>query len=116
MDLIKQFFLEAFPNPERVGCPDEETLMALAEGRLPPGHPALTHVSSCSECFAEYRGCCFELEDKEKSTEAPIVEKLKTNTWPTIAYFLGVKRETANTPVQRVREWIAGRWRRRYSR
>ena len=33
---MKDFFLEANPNPDRIGCPDERTLRALAEDRLPP--------------------------------------------------------------------------------
>lgn len=56
LDLMKDFFLEANPNPDRVGCPDEQTIRALAEDRLPPGHPARLHLASCSECFTEYRG------------------------------------------------------------
>nr|AOS95247.1 hypothetical protein [uncultured bacterium] len=54
-DLMKDFLLEAFPNPERKGCPDDKTIKALAEDKLPPGHPARLHVGSCSECYAEYR-------------------------------------------------------------
>jgi hypothetical protein len=53
-DLMKDFLRESFPNPERKGCPDEDTLQALAEDRLPLDHPALLHVGSCSECYAEY--------------------------------------------------------------
>ena len=56
MDFIKDFFLEANPNPERVGCPDEPTIKALAEDRLPVSHPGRLHLAECSECFAEYRG------------------------------------------------------------
>ncbi len=51
---LNDFLLEAFPNPERIGCPDDETLKAYAEDRLPPGSPVLPHVSSCSECYREY--------------------------------------------------------------
>ena len=56
MDLIKDYFLEENPNPERKGCPDEQTLQGLAEDRLSVSHPARLHLASCSECFAEYRG------------------------------------------------------------
>jgi hypothetical protein len=56
LDLMKEFFLEANPNPERIGCPEERTLRALAEDRLPVSHPARLHLSTCSECFAEFRG------------------------------------------------------------
>ena len=55
MNFIKDFFLEANPNPERVGCPDEPTIKALAEKRLPVTHPGRLHLADCSECFAEYR-------------------------------------------------------------
>ena len=54
-DLLNDFLLEAFPNPDRKGCPDEKTLRAFAEDRLPAGNPVLEHVGSCSECYAEYR-------------------------------------------------------------
>jgi hypothetical protein len=52
---MNEFLLEAFPNPERKGCPDESVLKALAEGRLPSNDPVGLHVGSCSECYAEYR-------------------------------------------------------------
>ena len=47
--------MEAFPNPERKGCPGENTIKALAEDRLPADDPARVHLGSCSECYAEYR-------------------------------------------------------------
>ncbi len=56
MDLIREYFLDAHPNPERIGCPDEKTLKDLAEDRLPLEHPARLHLASCSECVAEYLG------------------------------------------------------------
>jgi hypothetical protein len=52
---IRQFFLEANPNPERRGCPDEKTLKDVAENKLPLKHPARLHLASCSPCFAEFR-------------------------------------------------------------
>ena len=53
-DLLNDFLLESFPNPERKGCPDDETLKAYSEDRLPPGNPVLPHIASCSECYREY--------------------------------------------------------------
>jgi hypothetical protein len=52
---IRQFFLEANPNPERQGCPDEKTLKDIAQNKLPLKHPARLHLASCSPCFAEFR-------------------------------------------------------------
>ena len=63
---MKDFFLEANPNPERIGCPEEQTLRALAEDRLPASHPARLHLASCSECFAEFRGFRGDWEHRRK--------------------------------------------------
>jgi hypothetical protein len=52
---IRRFFLEANPNPERQGCPDEKTLKDVAENKLPLKHPARLHLASCSPCFTEFR-------------------------------------------------------------
>src|ERR1700744_6590478 len=63
---MKDFFLETNPNPERIGCPEERTLRALAADRLPKSHPARLHLASCSECFAEFRGFRGDWEQSRK--------------------------------------------------
>jgi len=63
----RQFFLEANPNPERQGCPDEKTLKDIAENRLPADHPARLHLASCSPCFAEFRSFKGQFEAKRSS-------------------------------------------------
>ncbi len=77
-DLLKDFLLEAFPNPERKGCPDEQTLKALAEGRLEVDHPAALHVGSCSECYSEFRNYRQDWREakpaKLEPGPAPVVE------------------------------------------
>jgi hypothetical protein len=62
---MKDFLLETFPNPERKGCPDDKTLEALAEDRLPAEHPARLHVGSCSECYAEFRHYRLDWEESK---------------------------------------------------
>jgi hypothetical protein len=64
---MKDFFLEANPNPDRIGCPEERTLRALAEDRLPASDPARLHLASCSECFAEFRGFRGDWEQSRKA-------------------------------------------------
>lgn len=68
-DLLNDFFLESFPNPERKGCPDEQSLRAFAEDRLPAGNPILQHISSCSECYAEYRHYRQDWKEASNKTE-----------------------------------------------
>jgi hypothetical protein len=118
MDLIKDFFLEAFPNPERADCPAEEVLRFLAEGRLPPGHSALLHIASCSECFREYRSFCFELQDAQDQATAKSATA-GTNTadamnWSKLASALG-SNDGGVTGIKHILEWITV-YRHRYSR
>jgi hypothetical protein len=67
LDFIKDYFLEANPNPQRMGCPSEEILKAIAEGRLPANHTSRLHLTTCSECFAEFRGYRADLEESWRS-------------------------------------------------
>ncbi len=64
MKPTRQFFLEANPNPERQGCPDEKTLRDIAENSLPADHPARLHLATCSPCFAEFRSFKGQFEAK----------------------------------------------------
>lgn len=47
---------EGFPNPDRAGCPDNETLRAMAFRKL--SHEQLMgwidHLGTCTPCFREY--------------------------------------------------------------
>ena len=47
---------EGFPNPDRAGCPDNETLKAMAFRKL--SHEQLVgwidHLGTCTPCFREY--------------------------------------------------------------
>ncbi len=74
MKSIRHFFLEANPNPQREGCPDEKTLREMAENRLPPDHPARLHLASCSPCFAEFRSFKAEADARRAS-------RLKVLAW-----------------------------------
>jgi len=107
MDLLKEFLLEAFPNPDREGCPDEETLIALAENRLPPAHPARLHLGSCSECYAEYRGCCLELQEKNNPTlDTPDPEETRVvRSW---SKTVSVLRPNLTRPTKAV-HWLRDR-------
>jgi hypothetical protein len=62
LGFAKSYLSEAFPNPERIGCPPDSELKGLAEhpkGADPLISPHLTH---CSPCFNRY----MELLDEPK--------------------------------------------------
>ncbi|MGE4222285.1 MAG: hypothetical protein AB7I23_03025 [Vicinamibacterales bacterium] len=52
---IDEVFGRANPNPDRIGCPARDTLVAMARHRPPLGDPAYEHLASCSPCFLEFR-------------------------------------------------------------
>lgn len=68
-ELLEEFFLEAFPNPDRIGCPDETALQAFVENGPVVDDPVLRHVASCSECYREYRH--LRREDAERKAGLP---------------------------------------------
>jgi len=49
-------FRTGFPNPQRIGCPPQETLNAVARkgGGTAEGESILEHLTCCSPCFTEY--------------------------------------------------------------
>lgn len=47
---------EGFPNPDRAGCPDNETLRAMAFRKLSQEQLVvwIDHLGTCTPCFREY--------------------------------------------------------------
>jgi hypothetical protein len=54
-DEIDELFGRAHPNPERIGCPPHDVLVALARRERPIGDPAYGHLAECSPCYVEVR-------------------------------------------------------------
>jgi hypothetical protein len=71
-EALEYFLLTAFPNPTRTGCPTDDVLRSIAEGRLPADDPAQLHVGSCSECYAEYRHYRMDWEQLHGAGPAPL--------------------------------------------
>jgi hypothetical protein len=74
--------LNDFPNPDRVGCsPDKTVLKAIAAKTLPFSDPAWRHTARCSPCLREV-----------KAFEAAV--KTASNRWraalPTAAVVLAI--------------------------
>lgn len=53
-DVLRRAFLNAYPNPERIGCPGTATLRALVEGRGSDTDELTEHMSQCSPCTREF--------------------------------------------------------------
>src|SRR5438093_4507413 len=77
LDFARSYLSEAFPNPDRQGCPPDTALRSLAFNPT-EGQPAVTeHLAACSPCFRRYG----ELLAESKSQR----EKEKRFTWGRIS-------------------------------
>ncbi|MBB5319454.1 hypothetical protein [Tunturibacter empetritectus] len=92
---MNDFLLEAFPNPERKGCPDESTLKALAENRLPLEDPAGLHLASCSECYGEYRHYRLDWKEAKEAESASVTSVSGSNDAKSSAIHLAAKRPSS---------------------
>jgi hypothetical protein len=53
-DFVRAYLSEAFPNPERAGCPQDHVLRSFARNPR-RGDPSIAdHVTCCSPCFNAY--------------------------------------------------------------
>jgi hypothetical protein len=54
MEWVRQAILKAYPNPGHIGCPEPETLKAMARRAVPITAAEQDHIFHCSPCFATY--------------------------------------------------------------
>jgi hypothetical protein len=51
----KSYLSEAFPNPQRIGCPPDSDLQRMAEHPVEARDATLSaHLTCCSPCFNRY--------------------------------------------------------------
>lgn len=71
LDPVEQVFLHAYPNPDRVGCPGDNVVQAIARKSLPLNHPAREHLAQCSPCYSDFRR--FQREDRTRSSRIRVL-------------------------------------------
>jgi hypothetical protein len=77
-DEIDEVFGRGNPNPDRIGCPPHEVLVALARRERPIGDPAYDHLSECSPCYLEVRAL----------KQAADLQRRRILTWAAAAAFV----------------------------
>jgi len=60
----KRYLSEAFPNPDRIGCPPENVLRASAFSPLTADPAVSEHLTCCSPCFNCYMAFLTELQEE----------------------------------------------------
>ncbi len=62
----KSYLSEAFPNPQRIGCPPDAALARMAERPTEQDAPISAHLTGCSPCFKRYMEILAELKRKSR--------------------------------------------------
>lgn len=56
LEAFERIIHEDFPNPQRIGCPGDETLLKLAEGSVHVQQTRLlAHIRQCAPCFDQLK-------------------------------------------------------------
>lgn len=56
LEAFERIIHEDFPNPQRIGCPGDDTLLKLAEGTSQVQQTGLlAHIRQCAPCFDELK-------------------------------------------------------------
>jgi hypothetical protein len=67
LDFARSYLSNAFPNPERAGCPPDSSLRSLAFNPRETEPTVTEHLASCSPCFRRYSELLAELKAQQKS-------------------------------------------------
>jgi hypothetical protein len=62
---LQESALREFPNPERVGCPDAETLAGMSRRIIQMTQDQLHHVTHCSPCFQTFLAIRQEVRQRQ---------------------------------------------------
>src|SRR2546427_5810846 len=87
LDFARSYLSEAFPNPDRQGCPPDAALRSLAFNPT-AGEPAMTeHLAACSPCFMRYSEFLTELKSQREKEKRLSWAKISvwTNAHPVLA-------------------------------
>jgi len=66
LDFARSYLSEAFPNPDRQGCPPDAALRSLAFNPRESEPTVTEHLAACSPCFRRYSELLGELKSQPR--------------------------------------------------
>ena len=69
LDFARSYLSEAFPNPDRQGCPPDAALRSLAFNPNESEPTVTEHLAVCSPCFRRYTQLLAELKSQQRAEE-----------------------------------------------
>ena len=72
LNFAHSYLSEAFPNPQRIGCPSDWELIEMSERPNEEKHALISeHLTFCSPCFNRYMEILGELKRRIGEHEEP---------------------------------------------
>jgi hypothetical protein len=100
---LQESALREFPNPERVGCPDRETLAGMSRRIIQMTQEQLHHVTHCSPCFQTFLAIRQEIRQRRvfriRIAAAACAAAIVLGT---VIYLTGVARPTLTVQIASV--------------
>jgi hypothetical protein len=87
LDFARSYLSEAFPNPDRQGCPPDASLRSLAFNPTESEAAVTEHLAVCSPCFRRYAELLAEVKVRSEADEGLSWRRLSawTKTHPVLA-------------------------------
>src|ERR1700745_3107820 len=76
LDFARSYLSEAFPNPERRGCPPDAALRSLAFNPTESQSGVTEHLASCSPCFRRYGKLLTEFKSQKEKEKGFIWDRI----------------------------------------
>lgn len=76
LDFAGSYLSEAFPNPDRKGCPPEAALRLLASRPKEADLSLTEHLSCCSPCFKQYQALLEEVKSERQAKRMSIWKEI----------------------------------------
>src|SRR5436305_520332 len=67
LQFARSYLSDAFPNPNREGCPHDSALRSLAFNPTESDAKLTEHLSACSPCFTRYGELLSELKSQQQA-------------------------------------------------
>src|SRR6266513_5118007 len=71
LDFARNYLSNAFPNPDREGCPPDDALRSLAFNPRENQPEVTEHLAACSPCFRRYSELLAELKAQQQAAALP---------------------------------------------
>src|SRR5260370_7666440 len=82
LDFARSYLSEAFPNPDRQGCPPDAALRSLAFNPNESEPTVTEHLAVCSPCFKRYTNLLADLKSQHPAQDRPSCTRLSRSSLP----------------------------------